>query len=266
MALLEHPRANESLRQLLNRATRQGDYLWWEDKSRSGSLGLSIEMTAYGLLSLVKLGGESNMLEALRTVRWLSRKRNAEGGFSSTQDTVLGLEALTKYALTMANTSALDLSLLVTATDFDHLFRVSDENRMLLKRIELPTLPTSLEVLAEGEGCVLVQVMLKKVIFQDCERWKNILLYKFQSSLRYNKAGASGSDAFELSASSETVPVTDLEAMNDRCAIQKLNVCVRYKLPDEESNMAVMEIGMVSGFKPDRTSLHDLLEEHATGI
>lgn len=115
-------------------------------------------MTAYAVLSLVKLGGEANTMEALRAVRWMSKKSNAEGGFTSTQDTVLGLEALTKYALAMANATVTDLSVLVTANELDRLFKINDENRMLLHRIELPTLPTTLEVFAEGEGCLLLQV------------------------------------------------------------------------------------------------------------
>lgn len=115
-------------------------------------------MTSYAVLSLVKLGGEANTMEALRAVRWMSRKRNAEGGFSSTQDTVLGLEALTKYALAMANATATELSVLLTANELEWMFKINDENRMILSYVELPTLPTSVEVFAEGEGCVLVQV------------------------------------------------------------------------------------------------------------
>lgn len=86
-----------------------------------------------------------------------------------------------------------------------------------------------------------------------------------QSSLKYNKAKASGSEAFDLTASTETVSITNLEMPNDRCSVQRLTICSRYKLPDEESNMAVLEISMVSGFVPDRGTLHDLLDEHATG-
>ncbi|KAK2588934.1 hypothetical protein KPH14_001789 [Odynerus spinipes] len=97
LASLEHPKANGSMKSLLNRAVRNNDLLWWEDKTKP-SIGLSIEMTAYAVLSLVKLGGEDNMVDALKAVRWMSKQRNAEGGFTSTQDTVLGLEALTKYA------------------------------------------------------------------------------------------------------------------------------------------------------------------------
>ncbi|XP_058808317.1 pregnancy zone protein-like isoform X2 [Phymastichus coffea] len=244
LALLEHPRAGESLRALLGRATRREGVLWWEDRGRPGALGLSVEMTAYAVLSLLKLGGEANAMEALRAVRWMSRRRNAQGGFSSTQDTVLGLEALTKYALAMANASATELSVLLTASDLDRLFKINADNRLLSSRLRLPALPTSLELFAEGEGCLLVQ-----------------------SSLKYNKARAAGSEAFELEASSESVSVReDLEAIEDHCSTQRLTVCARYKLPDEESNMAVLEIDMVSGFRPRRDSLNDLLHEHAAGV
>ena len=51
----------------------------------TASLGLSVEMTAYGVLSLVKLGGEQNLISALQAVRWISKHRNAQGGFVSTQ-------------------------------------------------------------------------------------------------------------------------------------------------------------------------------------
>lgn len=116
-------------------------------------------MTAYAVLSLVKLGGETNMVEALKAVRWMSKQRNAEGGFTSTQDTVLGLEALTKYAAAMSNDNT-DLSVLVTGNEVDHLYRMHNDNRMVLTQIRLPVIPTIVEIFAEGEGCVLVQVEL----------------------------------------------------------------------------------------------------------
>lgn len=132
------------------------DLLWWEDKHKP-SLGLSVEMTAYAVLSLVKLGGETNLVEALKAVRWMSKQRNANGGFTSTQDTVLGLEALTKYA-TAISSDTTDSSVLVTADDVDQVYRMNNDNRMVLKQIRLPVIPTTVEIFAEGEGCVLVQV------------------------------------------------------------------------------------------------------------
>lgn len=55
----------------------------------TSSLGLSVEMTAYAVLSLVKLGGEENLINAFQAVRWISKHRNAEGGFVSTQALII---------------------------------------------------------------------------------------------------------------------------------------------------------------------------------
>lgn len=113
-------------------------------------------MTAYVILTLLKLGGE-HLIEALKAVRWISKQRNAEGGFTSTQDTVLGLEALTKYAMTIHHGNT-DLSVLVTAKGVDYVYKLHNENRVILKQIRLAVLPTVVEIFAQGEGCVLVQV------------------------------------------------------------------------------------------------------------
>lgn len=235
LVLLEHPKANESMRSLMNRAVRNNDLLWWEDKFKP-SAGLSIEMTAYAVLSLIKLGGEDNMVDALKAVRWMSKQRNSKGGFTSTQDTVLGLEALTKYAITMT-TNSTDLSVLVTASEVDDIYRMNNDNRMVLAQIRLPILPTVIEISAEGEGCILVQ-----------------------NHLKYNINKATGSEAFDLSVSAASV------AFVDECSMQKITVCARYKMADEESNMALLEIGMISGYVPDRTSLHSLLENPDTKV
>ncbi|XP_011874735.1 PREDICTED: alpha-2-macroglobulin-like protein 1 isoform X2 [Vollenhovia emeryi] len=235
LTLLEHPKANNSMKLLMKRATRNNDLLWWEDKFKP-SLGLSIEMTAYAVLSLVKLGGETNMVEALKAVRWMSKQRNAEGGFTSTQDTVLGLEALTKYATAMSS-NATDLSVLVTAGEVDQVYRMHNDNRMVLTQIRLPVIPTIVEIFAEGEGCVLVQ-----------------------SNIKYNVAHATGSEAFDLSVNA--APATWL----DECSMQKITICTRYKMADGESNMALLEIDMISGYVSDRTSLHSLLEDPATKV
>ncbi|XP_011636564.2 murinoglobulin-1-like [Pogonomyrmex barbatus] len=235
LTLLEHPKANNSMKSLMKRATRNNDLLWWEDKHKP-SLGLSIEMTAYAVLSLVKLGGETNMVEALKAVRWMSKQRNAEGGFTSTQDTVLGLEALTKYAAAMSSNTT-DLSVLVTAGEVDQVYRMHNDNRMILTQIRLPVIPTIVEIFAEGEGCVLVQ-----------------------SNIKYNVAHATGSEAFDLSVNAASATWVD------ECSMQKITICTRYKMADGESNMALLEIGMISGYVPDRTSLHSLLEDPATKV
>lgn len=57
-------------------------------------MALSVEMTAYVLLSLVKLGDVNDLLNARSIVRWLSKQRNSEGGFIPTQDTIIALQVI----------------------------------------------------------------------------------------------------------------------------------------------------------------------------
>jgi len=56
---------------------------------------VAVEATAYACLSLVESGDLAN---AYLAARWLVLRRNDLGGFRSTQDTVVGLEALAAYA------------------------------------------------------------------------------------------------------------------------------------------------------------------------
>lgn len=52
-------------------------------------------MTSYAVLALLRAGLYE---DALPAIKWLVNQRNANGGFQSTQDTVVGLQALAKFA------------------------------------------------------------------------------------------------------------------------------------------------------------------------
>jgi hypothetical protein len=69
---------------------------------------------------------------------------------------------------------------------------------------------------------------------------------------------ATGSNAFELEV--KTGPVASV----DECTMQRIEACVRYKLPDQTSNMAVLEVHMVTGYVPDRASLDQLSHQPDT--
>ncbi|XP_063220876.1 murinoglobulin-1-like [Bacillus rossius redtenbacheri] len=226
--------AEESLRHLLAAGNEDGDLLWWE-VAGANSLALDIETTAYALLTLVKLGGEANTISALKVVRWISRHRNADGGFVSTQDTVMALEALAKYATAIPSQN-INLDVLVTAQDFHHRFQVRQHDRLLLKQQRLPTLPTQVNILADGRGCALVQ-----------------------AQLQYSVPARSGREAFALAVS--TRPVASV----DECAVQGLEVCLSYK-PAGRASMVVLEVGLVTGFRPDRDSLHRLARDARLGL
>ncbi|XP_073674564.1 complement C4-B [Garra rufa] len=68
----------------------------------------SVETTAYALLTALTLGDKAN---AKLAANWLTEQRKYGGGFQSTQDTVVALEALSKYS--MQNNDVDDLNLRV---------------------------------------------------------------------------------------------------------------------------------------------------------
>jgi len=63
-----------------------------------------VETTAYAVLSLLG-GGIANMKvpDAFSAIRWLLHQRNSRGAFGSTQDTVVGLQAISEYAMAASN-------------------------------------------------------------------------------------------------------------------------------------------------------------------
>src|SRR5437879_13740575 len=66
-----------------------------------------IEMNSYALLTLVM---RSDVENALPVLKWLISQQNQNGGFSSTQDTVIGVQALGALAARIStNTIGLDV-------------------------------------------------------------------------------------------------------------------------------------------------------------
>ena len=61
------------------------DFFWWNPYYRAPAA--DIEMTAYALMTYVLLAENDTSLigQAMPIVRWLTKQRNALGGFASTQ-------------------------------------------------------------------------------------------------------------------------------------------------------------------------------------
>uniref|UniRef100_A0A3Q3G6J4 Alpha-macroglobulin receptor-binding domain-containing protein n=1 Tax=Labrus bergylta TaxID=56723 RepID=A0A3Q3G6J4_9LABR len=121
---------------------------------------LEVEMTSYFLLAL--LSGPTlldfNLGYASSIVRWIIKQQNPQGGFSSTQDTVVALQALAKYA---AATYSKEGTVAVTVSSPKgqlKKFTVDESNRLLYQEEELSDVPGKYAVRAKGEGCALVQV------------------------------------------------------------------------------------------------------------
>lgn len=80
--------------------------------------------------------------------------------------------------------------------------------------------------------------------------------FLFQSNLRYNVKNAPVSEAFNLTSS--LTPVT-----NNVCSQLLFEANLAYNLPDGTSNMAVLEVELLSGYVPVKQSLDQLKSNSA---
>ncbi|XP_073659117.1 C3 and PZP-like alpha-2-macroglobulin domain-containing protein 8 isoform X8 [Tursiops truncatus] len=263
LTLLRSPAAPAALRKLRSLAITQDGVTHWSltgsrDVDKDAFLSFSdgvyqtvvsaeVEMTAYALLTYTLLG---DVATALPVVKWLSQQRNALGGFSSTQDTCVALQALAEYAiLSYAGGINLTVSLASTNLDYQETFELHRANQKLLQMAAIPSLPTGLFVSAKGEGCCLMQIDVTYNVPDPVAKPSFQLLVNLQEpeAERRPPAPASSADDDDPAADQhqQEYPVT-------------LEVCTRW-LHAGSSNMAVLEVPLLSGFRADIESLEQLL-------
>ena len=79
---------------LMSMAIQEDDGAFWALEGGAG-INNAVETTGYAVLALLERG---DRIAASGPARWLVTQRNAFGGFDSTQDTVVGLQALIQFA------------------------------------------------------------------------------------------------------------------------------------------------------------------------
>ncbi|XP_053154513.1 alpha-2-macroglobulin-like protein 1 isoform X4 [Hemicordylus capensis] len=212
----------EMRQQLLRLLDEQAD-------KTEGSIAFSdTETAAYYLLAVLSIPEVSpdEIRYASRIVRALTRQQNAYGGFSSTQDTVVALQGLSKYAaLTFQEIESLKV-LVKSSQDFQHEFHVDRQNRLLLQLASLPDIPGQYKVEVSGRGCAYVQTTLR---FNHLPQRTNVF-------------------ALEVETSPKECNETSRKHFD-------INLQLSYTGHRQTSNMALMEVNLLSGFIPVKKSL-----------
>ena len=161
----------------------------------------------------------------------------------------------------------IDMKLTVLAGDsVDHIV-INESNRLVQQRVDLPPTSTASQVsvvgVARGDGCAVLQVVLSFIAFNSIQFiYLFIIQLKFeklQTTLRYNVATAPAGAAFEVKVAPEAL-IAEVP-----CSGHKVAVCVRYTLASPasqaSSNMALLEVAMVSGYQANKESLHLLVSQ-----
>ncbi|NXP00561.1 A2ML1 protein, partial [Certhia brachydactyla] len=193
-----------------------------------------VEMTAYVLLAYLSQPSLSpaDLGTASQIVRWLCKQQNPYGGFASTQDTVVALQALAKYAALTYGSNG-DITVTVTSpTGTVQDFVLDSNNQLVLQRAALPELPGTYRLRVRGQGCALAQV-----------------------TLRYNVPPPPSKGVFELRV--ETEPLSGTQ--NPQFL---LRLWARYSGERPITNMVVIEAKLPSGYSPDKKSVVEMKRQN----
>ncbi|XP_027622649.1 ovostatin-like [Tupaia chinensis] len=225
--------------ELRKKAKKVGGTVHWELKEHFYAEGSSffyprarsadIEVTCYALLALLSKSGltSEELSYTSQIVQWVARQQNSYGGFSSTKDTVVALQALTLFQRLTFSRNSQNSVHLFSDRAFSTDFHTNDENRLLLQQIPLPTTQGNYTLEVNGNGCVYVQ-----------------------TTLRYNILLPKKSSGFSLSVSTANASCRALSH-----AKFDLVVSASYHGRRSSSNMAIIDVKMLSGYVPDRLSV-----------
>jgi len=227
LELGEHPARDRAYEKLMELAIEDEDGLHWtagKGEERHGSL--AVEATGYALMALLEHGDQLN---ASRTARWLVIQRNAFGGFSSTQDTVVGIQALTAFAA--GSRADVDLMVKVQAGEMVKQLRINPENYDVVQLVPLPV-GEDVTISVEGKGQAVAQLVLRYNLPQ-VEKEAEV----FHIEVNYDTHQVEVNDRIEIGVKVEFDPPLPIEA-----------------------GMTVLDISVPTGFVPVEESIQKVVE------
>uniref|UniRef100_A0A671V4N6 Alpha-2-macroglobulin domain-containing protein n=1 Tax=Sparus aurata TaxID=8175 RepID=A0A671V4N6_SPAAU len=214
------------LEQLDKVALNQGGFLHWSQTATETSASLSVEISSYVLLAKLSASPTAEDLAyANRIVRWLTGQQNQYGGFSSTQDTVVALQALALYSTLVFSLEG-SSTVTVQSSSGQLTFDVNQDNKLLYQEVVLKDVTGKYSLEVKGTACASMQI-----------------------SLHYNIPTPADVTTLGVKVKPESSCISQRP---------KLTLQLRYSGKQNSTNMVILDIKMLSGFVPDPQSLQML--------
>ncbi|NWY06645.1 A2ML1 protein, partial [Nothoprocta ornata] len=225
------------LKRLDKAAIKSDDQMFWSQQSKNEEESLDwyqtssvdVELTSSILMAHLSKSSLSSddIRKASQIVSWLTKQQNPYGGFASTQDTVVALEALALYATKTFSKEGPDLQASLSSKDFSQNIQINNTNRLLLQTVELATIHREYHVRVQGHGCLFLQAIL-----------------------RYNIPPQRNNLTFAVSVQTEcTLP---------NATQFPVTVHARYTGNRVSTNMVLIQMELLSGYSPVADSLEEL--------
>ncbi|KAI9548107.1 hypothetical protein NQZ68_013127 [Dissostichus eleginoides] len=209
-------------------AIQQGGFLHWSQTASEKSASLSVEISSYVLLAKLSASPTTEDLGyAAGIVRWLAGQQNYYGGFSSTQDTVVALQALAFYSALVFSPGG-SSSVTVQSSSDTLTFDVNQNNKLLYQEKLLQDVTGKFSLEVKGTACAAMQI-----------------------SQHYNIP--TPTEATTLSVNVRT----DIDCASKNTKLT-LNLQSRFSGKENSTNMVILDIKALSGFVPDQESLKRL--------
>lgn len=213
--LVNHSSFAANYQALLSLATETSDIMYWNIHN---GVVLDVETTSYALLFISKF----DTARSIKLARYLISEKNANGGWASTQDTVMAIEALSSVAeLVTDYDGTVDL---MGWPDVGNLFSatINNDNKITLQSFNLDSGTRKVQIFARGS------VTGKAIISFTCRYFENLDGIAPRFAVTY--------DLVELC----NTPL-------------KIKICINYieDGADQRSNMVIMKMTMPSGYVYD---------------
>ncbi|XP_052103757.1 CD109 antigen-like [Mytilus californianus] len=234
LSLVKHSSTDAILGKLEKKANITGGEKYWvlpdteSDKiqpwiswrsPRNDVRALDVEMTSYVLLGYNLRDDTTN---GIRVLKWLARQRNPSGGFISTQDTVIAVQALAGLG---GKIYAPNFQIIVNTKGdtwpVGETFKVNNQNALVLQSKDIPNTVKSVSVNSSGSGWCLVEA---------------VVVFNVNKQLR--------EPAFALTPT----------ILKDSTKGFRLKVCFRW-LKAGQSTMGILEVYVPSGTEADLDSI-----------
>ncbi|XP_051984551.1 alpha-2-macroglobulin-like protein 1 [Xyrauchen texanus] len=216
------------LTKLDNIAITTGGLHWAQIVSGAQSSGsLEVEISSYVLLAVLTVDqlSAADLGYSNRIVRWLVQQQNPSGGFSTTQDTVVALQALSLYARGFRSSGSSTVT--ISSVGETYQFVVTRTNQLLYQEKPLKNVPGKYSIVVTGSACVSVQIAL---------------FYNIPTPALTTK-----SLSVAAKVSGDCLASLGLNLM--------LNFTVKYSGTQANTNMAIVDIKILSGFTADTSML-----------
>ncbi|XP_059411030.1 complement C3-like [Carassius carassius] len=202
-----------------------------------GSNSFTLEASAYALLALVKA---QDFQSAAPIVNWLNNQRQYNGGYGTTQATIMVFQAVAEYRIQVKEIRQLDLEMTIRVDGSRQpiVWKFNKDNSYLAQTEKISS-NRQITISAKGSGEASVTVVTE---YYAKPKESKTTCKNFELSLAFEKANK----------------VTYQGATES----YKLIINTRYLSADRDATMSILDISLLTGFVVDENDLKTLSTGH----